>query len=319
MAFKYMGRDCGYNGGHVINVASVEAVYPTSIVPAYTASKHAVLGLTRSFGSDLYFNRHGVLVNCICPSAIRTPMYHNFLDRVRAPEGGVIKDFGPFDQAVEPRNVAEGVVKLLEEAPNGAALVCRPKIGLHYFEYAVRPTAEDGEEAAAELENLYGPGRSRFLRCDVTKEKELEDCFRTTRSVFGGLDIVVNSAGVLAWPDSWKVFAVNAEAVYSSILLAFKYMGRDCGYDGGHVINLSSLAAIYPRNSCPAYIASKFAVLGLTRSFGSDLYFNRHGVRVNCMCPGAIQTPLLQNFLDRARASEGPGVGNFEPPHRPME
>lgn len=179
--------------------------------------------------------------------------------------------------------------------------------------------AKAGEKVAAEFEKLYCPGRCCFFKCDVTKEIELEECFSATRSLFGGLDIVVNSAGVAVWPDSWKVFAVNAEAVYSSTLLAFKYMGKDRGYNGGHVMNVASLAAVYPRSNVPAYVASKHAVLGLTRSFGSDMYFNRHGVRVNCYCPGAIQTPLLHNFLDRVRESEGPEIQEFAPLHRPMD
>lgn len=179
--------------------------------------------------------------------------------------------------------------------------------------------AKAGEQVAAELEKLYGCGRCRFFKCDVTKEAELEECFSSTRSAFGGLDIVVNSAGVAVWPDCWKVFAVNAEAVYTSTLLAFKYMGKDRGYNGGHVINVASLAAVYPRSNVPAYVASKHAVLGFTRSFGSDLYYNRHGVRVNCFCPGAIQTPLLHNFLERVRESEGPEIQEYEPLHRPME
>ncbi|XP_077529266.1 15-hydroxyprostaglandin dehydrogenase [NAD(+)]-like [Haemaphysalis longicornis] len=179
--------------------------------------------------------------------------------------------------------------------------------------------ANSGEEVASQLNILHGSGRCRFFKCDVTKEKELEECFIATRYVFGGLDIVVNSAGVVAWPDSWKVFAVNAEAVYSSTLLAFKYMGRDCGYNGGHVVNVSSAVAIYTRSNVPAYIASKYAVLGLTRSFGSDFYFNRHGVRVNCFCPGGTRTPLLENFLDSVRESEGPVIDDFAPVNRPME
>lgn len=179
--------------------------------------------------------------------------------------------------------------------------------------------AKSGEEVAAQLNEMQGGGRCLFLKCDVTKENELEECFIATRSVFGGLDIVVNSAGICTWPDSWKVFAVNAEAVYSSTLLAFKYMGRDCGYNGGHVINVSSAVAIYTRSNMPAYIASKYAVVGLTRSFGSDHFFNRHGVRVNCFCPAGMRTPLLENFLDSVRAYEGPEIDDFAPLNRPME
>lgn len=163
---------------------------------------------------------------------------------------------------------------------------------------------ELGEKVTAKLQETHGESNCRFLKCDVTNKAELEACFDATRSTFGGLDVVVNNAGIMPQPDSAKVFSVNVEAVYNGTLLAFKHMGKDGGYKGGDVINVASMAGLYLMPDSPAYGASKYAVVGMTRNFGSDLHFNRHGVRVNCVCPSAVQTEMLDGLLENLRKSE---------------
>ncbi|XP_077530723.1 15-hydroxyprostaglandin dehydrogenase [NAD(+)]-like [Haemaphysalis longicornis] len=160
---------------------------------------------------------------------------------------------------------------------------------------------ELGEKVTTKLQETYGESHCRFLKCDVTNKAELEGCFDATRSFFGGLDVVVNNAGILPHPDSAKVFPVNVATVYNGTLLAFKHMGKDNGHKGGDVINVASMAGLYPMPDSPAYGASKHAVVGMTRNFGSDLHLNRHGVRVNCLCPSSVKTKMLDNLLENAR------------------
>lgn len=163
---------------------------------------------------------------------------------------------------------------------------------------------ELGEQVTTKLQETHGESHCRFLKCDVANKAELEACFAATRSFFGGLDVVVNNAGIMPQPDSAKVFSVNVEAVYNATLLAFKHMGKDSGHSGGDVINVASMAGLYPMPDSPAYGASKHAVVGMTRNFGSDLHFNRHGVRVNCVCPSAVKTKMLDDLLKTLRDSE---------------
>lgn len=160
-----------------------------------------------------------------------------------------------------------------------------------------------GEKTAAELQEKHGLSCCRFFKCDVTNDAQLEECFKATRSAFGGLDILVNNAGLATHQDFRKLFNVNTVAVYSGILLAFKYMSRENGYSGGHVINVASMSAVNPMPCAPDYTASKWAVFGMTRCFGTDLYYNRHGVRVNCLCPGPMKTKLFYDLLDHLRSS----------------
>lgn len=151
---------------------------------------------------------------------------------------------------------------------------------------------EQGRKTAAEFQSEYGQECCVFYKCDVTDDQEFEDCFCKTRSKFGGLDIVVNNAGIAGEARWKKIFAINTEAVFCGTLLGLKYMGKDNGQKGGYIINVASVAGLVLLPAIPAYNASKFAVVAMTRSFGTDLYFNRHGVKVNCICPEPMDTPM---------------------------
>nr|XP_037273508.1 uncharacterized short-chain type dehydrogenase/reductase y4vI-like [Rhipicephalus microplus] len=149
-----------------------------------------------------------------------------------------------------------------------------------------------GKQTTAEFQAKYGKDGCIFLRCDVTDDQELDDCFCRTRANFCGLDIVVNNAGIAGEAKWKKIFAINTEAVFSGILLGLKYMGKDNGQKGGDIINVASVAGLRVMPTIPAYNAAKTAVVAMTRAFGDDLYLNRHGVRVNCICPEPMNTPM---------------------------
>ncbi|XP_077492944.1 15-hydroxyprostaglandin dehydrogenase [NAD(+)]-like [Amblyomma americanum] len=149
-----------------------------------------------------------------------------------------------------------------------------------------------GKQTAAEFQAKYGKENCIFFRCDVTDDQELDDCFCKTRAYFRALDIVINNAGIEGEAKWKKIFAINIEAVFCGILLGLKYMGKDNGQKGGHIINVASVAGLQVMAPIPAYNTSKTAVVAMTRAFGSDLYLNRHGVKVNCICPDPMNTPL---------------------------
>ncbi|KAM7299969.1 15-hydroxyprostaglandin dehydrogenase [Ixodes scapularis] len=162
-----------------------------------------------------------------------------------------------------------------------------------------------GTKTVAEFQQRHGKESCVFYKCDVTNEGQLEDCFKNTRSKFGALDILVNNAGIFS-EDNWrKMFAINIESVYSGILLGFKYMGKDKGYNGGHIINTASIVGIYVAPAAPAYNTSKCAVVAMTRAFGSKLYFDRHGVKVNCLCPDPIDTSMWAQITDHLSSDKG--------------
>lgn len=154
------------------------------------------------------------------------------------------------------------------------------------------------------LKSKFDEDRLMFIKCDITDDEAFEDSFVRVKKKFGRLDIVVNNAG-FAGEERWRrVFEINTMAVYFGTLLALKYMGKDRGGEGGHVINIASIAGLVACPAIPAYNASKYGVIGLTRAFGSDLYYSRTGVKVSCLCPEPIETDLWRGISSFCREIE---------------
>lgn len=139
--------------------------------------------------------------------------------------------------------------------------------------------------------------RAEFLRCDVTLA---EDCARAVQhavDVFGGLEVLVNAAGIVVRrtvvdldEGDWdRVMAVNAKSVFLMCKAAIPAL-RAAG--GGSIITLGSGWALVGGPRAAAYCASKGAVVQLTRAMAIDLGPDR--IRVNCLCPGDTDTPMLR-------------------------
>lgn len=159
-----------------------------------------------------------------------------------------------------------------------------------------------GEETIREWTSKYGDNVAMFLRCDVTNHDQFEDAFKLTIARFGGLDIVVNNAGVLLENESWRTTVmVNVIGVIEGTKLADKYMNKTSGGRGGVVVNIASTAGLTPVFFMPVYVASKYSVVGFTRSVAMSPDLGRSGLRFVCLCPGFTNT----NMLAKGQDSEG--------------
>ncbi|XP_015905963.3 15-hydroxyprostaglandin dehydrogenase [NAD(+)] [Parasteatoda tepidariorum] len=135
-----------------------------------------------------------------------------------------------------------------------------------------------------------------FQKCDVTDHRNFKDAFDKTIEVFGKIDIVVNNAGVQDEHNWKKTIEVNLMAVIQGVKLAFQYMGVDNGGKGGSVVNTASVAGLVEVPISPVYCATKHAVVGLTKSYGAEYHLKKSGIKVNAICPGAVNTYLYQTF-----------------------
>lgn len=149
----------------------------------------------------------------------------------------------------------------------------------------------EGKELAAEL-----GGNARFVHLDVREYAEWESAVATAVSEFGGLDVLINNAGIVKSApfeehsvDDWKlVIDVNLTGAFLGMRAAVEQL---IASGAGSVINVSSDAGLQGYHNITGYNASKFGLRGLTKSAALDL--GKYNVRVNTVHPGLIRTPML--------------------------
>ncbi len=142
-----------------------------------------------------------------------------------------------------------------------------------------------------------------FVQTDVTSEQDVEALFRTADETFGRIDIAFNNAGIspsaddsilTTGLDTWDLVQdVNLKSIYlcSKAVLPYMRLRRK-----GSIINTASFVAVLgSATSQVAYTASKGGVLAMTRELG--VQFAREGIRVNALCPGPVNTPLLRELF----------------------
>ncbi len=159
-------------------------------------------------------------------------------------------------------------------------------------------SAEAGEEAAAACREAF------FQQVDVTDAASVEAMYAAAVERYGGVDVLYNNAGIMpaddasvleTEPDAWdRVLGVNTKGVY---LCCRHGIPRLLERGSGSVINVASFVALVgAATSQIAYTASKGAVLSMTRELAVE--FARQGVRVNALCPGPVETPLLMRLFE---------------------
>jgi NAD(P)-dependent dehydrogenase (short-subunit alcohol dehydrogenase family) len=158
-----------------------------------------------------------------------------------------------------------------------------------------------------------------FFKVDVTDPASVRAMYEATAERYGGIDVLYNNAGIMPDDDSsiletdeaaWqRVQDVNTKGVYLCCKYGIPYLLER---GGGSVINVSSFVALMgAATSQISYTASKGAVLAMTRELAIE--FARRGVRVNALCPGPVETPLLMRLFESS-----PGALERRLVHLPM-
>jgi NAD(P)-dependent dehydrogenase (short-subunit alcohol dehydrogenase family) len=164
-----------------------------------------------------------------------------------------------------------------------------------------RIVAVDVDEAAGK--SVAGETGGLFVRADVSAEDDVRRIYATAHEAYGSIDIAFNNAGISPPDDdsilttdldAWNaVQQVNLTSVYLCCKHAIGYMRRQ---GRGSVINTASFVAVMgSATSQISYTASKGGVLALSRELG--VQFAREGIRVNALCPGPVNTPLLRELF----------------------
>ncbi|XP_055946009.1 15-hydroxyprostaglandin dehydrogenase [NAD(+)]-like [Argiope bruennichi] len=156
----------------------------------------------------------------------------------------------------------------------------------------------DGKAAKEFIETLPSTLREyvTFQQCDVTSFEDFKDAFDKVISSCGRVDLVVNNAGLHDEINWRKVIDVNIVGVINGTKLGFEYMDVRKGAYGGDIVNMASVAGLSGNALHPVYSATKHAVVGFTKSYGSAYHLERTGVRVNAICPTLANTNLQKNI-----------------------
>lgn len=145
-------------------------------------------------------------------------------------------------------------------------------------------------------------GRAAFLQVDVTRQESCDRMVSTALEKFGDLDILYNNAGAgirklihELTDDEWNfVVNLNLNALFRgvrAVIPHFLKKGR------GNIVNTASTFGLLASEQYPGYCATKAAIINLTRQMALD--YGPKGIRVNCVCPGAIETPRFRGFPPR--------------------
>jgi NAD(P)-dependent dehydrogenase (short-subunit alcohol dehydrogenase family) len=188
-------------------------------------------------------------------------------------------------------------VAVITGAASGIGLATARRFAAEGAKVVVADFAEkEGLAAANEVGGTY-------VNVDVANEASVEALYKKTEDIYGGVDILFNNAGIspadddsilTTGLDAWRrVQEVNLTSVYLCCRYGIPYLQKR---GGGSIINTASFVAVMgSATSQVSYTASKGGVLSMSRELG--VQFARENIRVNALCPGPVNTPLLQELF----------------------
>jgi 3-oxoacyl-[acyl-carrier protein] reductase len=187
---------------------------------------------------------------------------------------------------------SRGMGAAILEAFAAAGAVCV----VNYFDAPDGQNRRDADETAARLRALQAPA-VHVMEADVSRYESVEHLMQRVADEAGGLDVLVNNAGVLRdrtvkkmTPQEWDaVLRTNLDGVFYCSKL-----GADLLRDGGRIVNIASISGVVGFHGQANYAAAKAGVIALTKVLAKELA--RRRITVNAVAPGVIRTPMLSGL-----------------------
>ncbi len=206
-----------------------------------------------------------------------------------------------------------GKVVLITGAASGIGRATAVRFAETGTKVVVADVDQHGGEQTVQRVQSFG-GTALFVRADVSKEADVAALVQKTIETFGRLDYAVNNAGIegvsapltdIKSEDFDRVINVNLRSVW----LCMKYELPELLKQGGAIVNMSSVAGLVGFSGSSPYVASKHAIVGLTKT--AALEYSKQGVRINAINPGVIMTPMI----DRIASANSEIINQLEVAH----
>src|SRR6202140_4983971 len=205
-----------------------------------------------------------------------------------------------------------GKVALITGAGNGIGRATALAFARSGAKVVVVDRDAAGGEATAGIIRQQG-GEARFVAADVTKSADVAAYVKAALESYGRIDCFHNNAGIegklthtAEYDEAMfdQVIAVNVKGVFLGLRHVLPVMLRQ---KSGAIVNTASVAGLVATPGMPAYVASKHAVIGLTKTAAGGVA--RHGIRVNAVCPGPVDTRMIHSLEQQINPSDPEMVG----------
>lgn len=180
----------------------------------------------------------------------------------------------------------------------GASSGISQAIAVRFAKEGARVVIADIDEVGAQKTLAQISDNDIFIKTDVRKESDVKSCIEQTVKRFGKLDIVVNGAGIYSPLEadipslSLEYFSNAMTTNFTSIFLMTKFSIPYLIKTKGNIINIASTLGLVPEAESTIYCSSKASIIMFTKA--TALHYAKDGIRINAICPGPIDTPMLR-------------------------
>jgi len=198
------------------------------------------------------------------------------------------------------QNRFQDKVVVITGGAKGIGEACAVSFALEGGKIAIADIDENASEKVIRKIKENG-GEAIFIKCDVSKSEDIQKLINETTRIFGGVDVLYNNAGVVRYgavversEEDWDFqLNINLKASFLTCKYAIPEMIKR---GGGTIVNTASAQAFASQETVAAYAASKGAIVSLTNTVALD--HAKDNIRCNCIAPGSIQTPMLDDAAE---------------------